>query len=136
MTFKAAAMSRRAVEEEDNSVMYYSDEEDDLDAFSDAELGCEDGGRTRGEGHTPEGGLCVPGTPFMAAAHACCSPTVSTTAEGTSGNLIFDPIFTLFHVKPRSSQKPIQVGFIHFILLSMATPLTHKTGRTLSITSV
>lgn len=36
-------------EGEDSSAVYYSDEEDDLDAFSDAQLGGEDGGRTCAE---------------------------------------------------------------------------------------
>lgn len=55
MTFKSAAMSVKAdgpaAEEEGNSGIYYSDEDDDLGAFSDAEIGCEDGGRTTVEGH-------------------------------------------------------------------------------------
>ena len=38
-------MSVKAEEEEDSG-LYYSDEDDDLGAFSDAEIGCEDGGRT------------------------------------------------------------------------------------------
>lgn len=45
MTFTSAAMSVKAEEEEDSG-LYYSDEDDDLGAFSDAEIGCEDGGRT------------------------------------------------------------------------------------------
>lgn len=54
-TFKSAAMSVKAdgpaAEEEENSGLYYSDEDDDLGAFSDAEIGCEDGGRSAAEGH-------------------------------------------------------------------------------------
>lgn len=32
-------------EDEENTALDYYDEEDDLEAFSDADLGCEDGGR-------------------------------------------------------------------------------------------
>lgn len=57
MTFRSAVMSAKAdgpaAEEEETSGLYYSDEDDDLGAFSDAEIGCEDGGRTTAEGHEP-----------------------------------------------------------------------------------
>lgn len=46
---KTGAMSTKPVRlsgaEEEHSAVDYYDEEDDLEAFSDAELGCEDGGR-------------------------------------------------------------------------------------------
>lgn len=41
-TERSSALS--AEDEEDTALGYY-DDEDDLEAFSDAELGCEDGGR-------------------------------------------------------------------------------------------
>lgn len=79
-TFKIAAMSVKAdgpaAEEEENSGLYYSDEDDDLGAFSDAEIGCEDGGRTSVEGHThthrdKDARLRGAETPFMAAKIVC-----------------------------------------------------------------
>lgn len=56
-----------AAAEEENSELYYSDDDDDLGAFSDAEIGCEDGGRTTVGGHK----LRVAETPFMAAKIVC-----------------------------------------------------------------
>uniref|UniRef100_A0A674NGH7 Ras-related GTP-binding protein n=1 Tax=Takifugu rubripes TaxID=31033 RepID=A0A674NGH7_TAKRU len=53
-----AAMSRKtdrlAAEDEDSPALAYWDEEDDLEAFSDAELGCEDGGLGFSDSLNPE----------------------------------------------------------------------------------
>lgn len=38
-------VSALSLEDEEDAALGYYDDEDDLEAFSDAELGCEDGGR-------------------------------------------------------------------------------------------
>lgn len=55
-----------AAEEEGSSGLYYSDEDDDLGAFSDAELGYEDEGRT-----TVKGKKQQQRTAFMTAKIVC-----------------------------------------------------------------
>ena len=52
MSERAAAVSgpQEEEEEEEDSALYYDEEEDDLEAFSEAEPGCEHGGRRTGAG--------------------------------------------------------------------------------------
>lgn len=67
-------------EEEENSGLHYSDEDDDLGAFADADIGCEDGGRTTAEGHTRQQrrkAACCRNT-FMAAKIVCGEASASS----------------------------------------------------------
>lgn len=70
-------------EEEENSGLHYSDEDDDLGAFSDADIGCEDGGRTTAEGHKRqqrrEAANCR--NTFMAAKIVCGEASASSGWE-------------------------------------------------------
>lgn len=83
----AKADGPAAEEEEGSSGLYYSDEDDDLGAFSDAEISCEDGGRTTAEGHEarPKRRLW-PQRP-------CVEERALAAVEGSSQSAHFHPVF-------------------------------------------
>lgn len=97
-TFKSAAMSVKAdgpaAEEKEHSGLYYSDEDDDLGAFSDAEIGCEDGGRSavgRSQSATKTEG-CVPQKHRLWLQRSCVEKRALAAVEGTSESAHFAPI--------------------------------------------
>lgn len=107
VTLKSAAMSVKAdvpaAEEEENSELYYSDEDDDLGAFSDAELGCEDEGRATVEGQKARQRrkACVVQKRRLWLQRSYMEKRALAGLEGTPESTHFEPI--LLYVRDQAS---------------------------------